>query len=68
MSEEVESEQVSEFMRVNEAAAMWKVSPRTVWRMIAEGQLKAYRLRRCTRLLRSQVVGYLNGSVKVGGV
>ena len=68
MSEEVKSEEVGEFMRVNEAAAMWKVSPRTVWRMIAEGQLTAYRLRRCTRLLRSQVVGYLNGSGKVGGL
>jgi excisionase family DNA binding protein len=68
MNEEVESEQIGEFMRVNEAAAMWKVSPRTVWRMIAEGQLRAYRLRRCTRLLRSEVAGYLNGNGKVGGV
>ena len=55
-------------MRVNEAAAMSKVSQRTIWRMIADGQLTAYRFRRCTRLLRSQVLGYLKGNGKVGGV
>jgi excisionase family DNA binding protein len=68
MSEELKPEHEDEFMRVNEAAAMSKVSQRTIWRMIADGQLTAYRFRRCTRLLRSQVLGYLKGNGKVGGV
>lgn len=68
MNDEVRAENEDEFMRVNEAAAMSKVSQRTIWRMIADGQLTAYRFRRCTRLLRSQVLGYLKGNGKVGGV
>jgi excisionase family DNA binding protein len=68
MSEQPKPENDNEFIRVNEAAVMSKVSPRTIWRMIADGQLKAYRFRRCTRLLRSQVLSYLKGNGKVGGV
>ena len=68
MSDKIKSEGDGEFLRVNEAAAIYKTSPRTIWRMIADGQLKAYRFRRCTRLLRSQVLGYLKGDRKVGGV
>ena len=55
-------------LRVPEAAAMLGVSSRTMWRMIADGQLTARRFRRCTRLLLSQVSGYLKGNGKVGGV
>jgi len=68
MSEEIKPDEGSEFLRVKEAAAISKTSPRTIWRMIAEGQLTAYRFRRCTRLLRSQVVSYVKGNGKVGGV
>jgi excisionase family DNA binding protein len=49
-------------LRIREAAAILKVSTRTVWRMIAEGQLTVVRVRRCTRLLLSQVNGLCGGS------
>ena len=42
-------------VKVREAAAMLAVSPRTVWRMIAEGQLRAVRLRGCTLLVLAEV-------------
>ena len=35
---------------VKQAAALLGVCPRTVWRMIADGQLPAVRFRRCTRV------------------
>lgn len=57
-----------ESLRVKEAAAMLKVNPRTVWRMIADGQLTASRFRHCTRVIRSQVMSYVKGNGKVGGV
>ena len=53
---------------VKDAAVTLGVSRRTIWRMIADGQLTAYRFRHCTRLLLSQVLGYLKGNGKVGGV
>jgi len=53
---------------VKDAAVILGVSPRTVWRMIADKELTACRFRRCTRLLLSQVMGYLKGNGKVGGV
>jgi excisionase family DNA binding protein len=68
MSDEIKPEDGNDFLRVKDAAAISKVSQRTIWRMIADGQLKAYRFRRCTRLLRSQVLNYLKGNGKVGGV
>ncbi len=68
MNDEIKPEDGNEFLRVKEAAAIYKTSVRTVWRMIAEGQLTAYRFRHCTRLLLSQVMGYLKGNGKVGGV
>jgi excisionase family DNA binding protein len=53
---------------VKSAAVILGVSPRTVWRMIADHELTAHRFRRCTRLLRSQVMSRLQGGAKVGGV
>jgi excisionase family DNA binding protein len=55
-------------IKVNEAAKLLCVSPRTIWRMIADDQLTPSRIRRCTRLPLAQVLGYLNGNGKVGGV
>lgn len=68
MSEGIESKREEVYVRVKDAAAIYKTSPRTIWRMIAAGELTAYRFRRCTRLLRSQVMGYLKGNGKLGGV
>lgn len=55
-------------IKVNEAAKLLCVSPRTIWRMIADDQLTPSRIRRCTRLSLAQVLGYLNGNGKVGGI
>jgi len=68
MSDKIKPEHGDESLRVKEAAAILKISPRTVWRMIADGQLTAYRFRRCTRVLLSQVMSYLKGNGKVGGI
>lgn len=68
MGNEIKSERDSDYMPVKEAALISSLSQRTIWRMIADGQLKAYRFRRCTRLLRSQVLSHLQGGAKVGGV
>jgi excisionase family DNA binding protein len=68
MNIEIKPESREESLRVKEAAKILNISQRTVWRMIADGQLTASRIRRCTRLLRSQVLGYLKGNGKVGGV
>jgi excisionase family DNA binding protein len=48
---------------VRQAAEMLAVSPRTIWRMIADGQLRVVRLRGCTRL----VFGEVSRFVKNGG-
>jgi excisionase family DNA binding protein len=68
MNDEIKPENDSEFVRVREAAAICHASPRTIWRMIADGQLRAYRFRRCTRLMRSQVLSCLKGNGKAGCV
>ena len=55
-------------VKVTEAARMLGVSSRTVWRMIADGQLTVRRVRSCTRLSLAQVTSFLQGKGKVGGV
>ena len=45
-------------LRVNEAAEVLSVSKRTVWRMSGDGQLRAVRFRRCTRLAYTDVAAY----------
>lgn len=67
-SDDMNTEDNETLLTVNEAAEKLHVSRRTVWRMIADGQLTARRFRRCTRLMLSQVSGYLNGNGKFGGV
>jgi excisionase family DNA binding protein len=52
-------------VKVTEAARMLCVSPRTVWRMIAEGELTPVRFRRCTRVALVEVQKYLHG---IGGM
>jgi excisionase family DNA binding protein len=68
MSDKFHPEQDTELLRVKDAAAILNVSARTIWRMTADGQLTVRRFRRCTRLLRSQVLAFLKGDGKVGGV
>ena len=46
-------------LRLKEAAAMLAVCPRTVWRMIADGELEAVHIRGCTRVTLRSVVEYL---------
>jgi excisionase family DNA binding protein len=45
-------------VRVKQAAALLGVSPRTVWRMIADGQLKKICVRGCTCLVLADVVNF----------
>ena len=46
-------------LRVKEAAARLAVCERTVWRMIAAGELKAVHIRGCTRVYLWSVEDYL---------
>ena len=55
-------------VKVTEAAKMLCVSPRTIWRMIAEGQLTPVRFRRCTRVSLTQISRFLKGGGKVNCV
>jgi excisionase family DNA binding protein len=43
---------------VHVAANMLAVSDRTVWRMIADGELQAVRVRGCTRLRMEEILNY----------
>jgi len=52
----------AELISVKQAAARLGVSPRTVWRMIADGQLKSVHIRGCTRVNRRSVDDYLKQS------
>jgi len=51
---------------VKAAAELLGVSERTVWRMIADGQLHTVRVRSCTRLAVAEVVGCLGRTNKWG--
>jgi excisionase family DNA binding protein len=53
---------------VKKAATILGVSTRTVWRMIAAGELSVIHVRGCTRLLQAQVLGYLNGNGKANSL
>ena len=67
-SDEMNKDGNEMLLTVKETAERLGVSRRTVWRMIADKQLTACRFRRCTRLMLRQVMGYLKGNGKVGGV
>jgi excisionase family DNA binding protein len=45
-------------VRVKQAATMLGVSRRTIWRMIADGQLKKICVRGCTCLLLADVMNF----------
>jgi len=53
-------------VRVKRAAALLGVSPRTVWRMISEQQIKVVHVRRCTCVLLSDLMRLVHGGSKVG--
>jgi excisionase family DNA binding protein len=55
MNFEATTENEGGLIAVKQAAERLAVSPRTVWRMIAEGQLKVVRIRRCTRLSKAEI-------------
>ena len=65
-NEETKNQSEGALLRVKRAAELLDVSPRTVWRMIAEGQLKSVRFRHCTRISSVEVLTLLHGG-KVGG-
>ncbi len=44
------------FLTVQELAARWKTSSRTIWRMIADGRLRVHRIGRLVRIALSVVV------------
>jgi excisionase family DNA binding protein len=63
---EQETVEIRKAVTVKAAAELLGVSVRTVWRMIADGQLHAVRVRRCTRLAVAEVLGYLEQSKQRG--
>jgi excisionase family DNA binding protein len=48
-------------VRVKRAASLLGVSPRTVWRMISENQIKVVHVRRCTYVLLSDLMRLVHG-------
>jgi excisionase family DNA binding protein len=64
-SEENNTDNLIRLVTVNEAAKLLCVSGRTVWRMIADGQLKAVHIRGCTRVYLHSVEEYLKQSGQV---
>jgi excisionase family DNA binding protein len=52
------------FVTVKYAAEFLGVSVRTVWRMVADGQLEVRRVRGCTRLAMSGLLNYLEQGCK----
>ena len=53
-------------VKIQDVSRFLGISPRTVWRMIAEGQLQAVWIRRCTRVSRREVEALSNGDKKAG--
>ena len=55
-------------LRVRDAAKFLAVSERTIWRMIALGELETARVRRCVRIYRASLGACLKAAKPVGGV
>jgi len=55
MNSEVTIENGGGLVAVKQAAQLLAVSARTVWRMIADGELKVIRVRGCTRLSKAEL-------------
>jgi excisionase family DNA binding protein len=51
-------------VRVKQAAVLLGVSPRSVWRMLADGQLRKICVRGCTCLLRAEVENFGKNTTK----
>lgn len=64
-SEENNTGNLIRLVTVSEAAEKLRVSTRTVWRMIADGQLKAVHIRGCTRVYLQSVEEFLKQSEQV---
>ena len=48
-----------DFLTIPECAKIAKISERTIWRAIADGELKAYKIRGCTRVRRGDLMDWL---------
>jgi excisionase family DNA binding protein len=55
MNSEATIETGGGLIAVKQAAQLLSVSTRTVWRMIADGELTRVRVRSCTRLLKEEI-------------
>jgi excisionase family DNA binding protein len=62
------NEDATRLLYVPEAAAILRLSPRTVWRMIAEGELKAVHYHRTTFVYRRDVLEYIKRNERVESV
>jgi excisionase family DNA binding protein len=54
----------TEFLKVNEAAAMLNVSPGTIWAAIYRGDLRAVRIGRAVRIASDVLSEYINRPIK----
>jgi excisionase family DNA binding protein len=69
MSEEDPKKETGTVMiGVKKAASILGVSPRTVWRMIADEQIKVVRFRHCTRLALAEVMAMIHPTGKANNV
>lgn len=57
--------ELGSLLQVKQVAAVLGVSPRTVWRMIADHQLRAIRVRGCTRVESVSVQEYVRRNEQV---
>jgi excisionase family DNA binding protein len=57
-----------QLLRVSEAAARLTVNIRTIWRMIADGELQVVHIRGCTRVYLSSVADYIRKQNRVARV
>ena len=64
-TEEVEIGSAGSLFTIKQAAIELKASIRTVWRMIADGQLRVIRFRRCTRVLAEDVLRYSKNAAQI---